>query len=390
MEQPDGFHFGNKGDVLRLLKALYGLKQAPRVWNRTLHATLQKLGFSRLQSDASLYLFSRGSVRIIMPIFIDDITIASSNAAESDRIVQELSEHFKLRDRGPTLFLLGIQIIRDRSNRRISLSQRQYILDMLERYGFSGCSSIKTHMKPKLRLSAQDGPSTPEEKTAMAKIPYLSAVGSLMYLATCTRPNIAYSVSLLARFSANPGQRHWQAVKHLFRYLKHTLDKQLTYGSSASKKLFVTYSDADHAGDSNTMRSTRVYVVMMGSGAVDWSRKLQPVAQSTTEAEYVAANQAGRDIMWMRNLLYEFGYDLSDSPSTLYMDNNSAIAVAKNPEHFGRLKLMKLRLYWLRDVIEEGMIAPEYVPTGQMSADLLTKALPVVKVAELCGLIGLQ
>ena len=110
----------------------------------------------------------------------------------------------------------------------------------------------------------------------------------------------------------------------------------------------------------------------------------------TTEAEYIAANNAGREIAWMRNLLSEFGYDLSSAPSKLYMDNNSAIAVAKNPEHFGRLKHMKLRLYWLRDVIEEGMIAPEYVPTGQMSADLLTKALPVVKVAELCGLIGLQ
>ena len=246
MEQPDGFHFGNPGDVLRLRKSLYGLKQAGRVWNRTLHATLQKLDFSRLQSDASLHLFSRGSVRIIMPIFIDDITIASSNAAESDRVVQELSEHFKLRDLGPTSFLLGIQITRDRSNRRISLSQRQYILDMLERYGFSGCSPIKTPMEPKLRLSAQDGPSTPEEKAAMAKIPYLSAVGSLMYMATCTRPDIAYSVSLLARFSANPGQKHWQAVKHLFWYLKHTLNKYSTYGSSASKELFVTYSDADY------------------------------------------------------------------------------------------------------------------------------------------------
>jgi hypothetical protein len=146
----------------------------------------------------------------------------------------------------------------------------------------------------------------------------------------------------------------------------------------------VTYSDADYAGDSNTLHSTGAYVVMMGGGAVDWSSKLQPVVtQSTTEAEYIAANNAGRDIAWMRNLLTEFGYDLSDTPSTLFMDNNSAIAVAKNPEHFGKLKRMQLRLYWLRDVIEEGMIAPEYMPTALMLADLLTKALPVVKVAEL-------
>ena len=153
----------------------------------------------------------------------------------------------------------------------------------------------------------------------------------------------------------------------------------------------MTYSDSDYAGDSDTLRSTSAYVVMTAIGAVDWSSKLQGmVTHSTTEAEYVAANQAGRDIMWMRNLFTEFGYDLSESPSTLFMDNSSAIAVAKNPEDFGRLKHIQLRLYWLRDVIEEGMIAPEYCPTGAMLADLLTKALPLVKVAELRALMGLE
>ena len=98
MEQPDGFHFGNPGDVLKLVKSLYGLKQAGRVWNKTLHAMLLKLGFSRLHSDASLYVYPRDSVCLMVPVFIDDITIASNSAAESDRIVEELSEAFKLRD----------------------------------------------------------------------------------------------------------------------------------------------------------------------------------------------------------------------------------------------------------------------------------------------------
>ena len=390
IQQPEGFHFGNPGDILRLRKALYGLKQAPRVWNKTLHQTLPKLGFARLKSDVSLYLYRRGTVRIIMPVFIDDITLASSSAEESDRLVQELSQHFKLRDLGPTSWLLGILITRDRPNRCISLSQRQYIIDMLERYGFSSCASVQTPMEPGKALSKADAPSSAEDKEMMRKVPYLSAVGSLMYLATCTRPDIAFAVSLLARFSSDPGPAHWQAVKHLFRYLKGTMDLQLTYGHVASKELFVTYSDSDYAGEKDRLRSTGAYVVMMGGGAVDWSSKLQSVvAQSTTEAEYVAANQAGRDIMWMRNLLYEFGYDLSDSPSTLYMDNNSAIAVAKNPEHFGRLKHIQLRLYWLQDVIEEGHIAPQYVQTDLMAADLLTKALPIVKVNALRTLMGL-
>ena len=225
----------------------------------------------------------------------------------------------------------------------------------------------------------------------MAKVPYLSVVGSLMYLAICTWPDIAYAVSLLARFNSNPGKAHWQAVKYLFKYFKGTLDPRLTYGPSKDNELFVTYSDADYAGDDDTLRSIGACVLRFGTGAVDWSSKLQTVvAQSTTEAEYLAAVGAGRDIAWMRNLLTELGYDLSKAPSTLYMDNNSAIAVAKHPEHYGRLKHIQLRLYWLQDVVEEGEIAPQYVPTEGMVADLLTKALPVTKVAELRGLMGLE
>ena len=143
----------------------------------------------------------------------------------------------------------------------------------------------------------------------MATVPYINAVGALMYLAVCTRPDIAYTVSSLARFNSNPGPKHWQAVKHLFRYLKGTVDLKLTFAPDpTSSERFITYSDADHAGDPDRKRSTGGYLVKMGTGAVDWSSKLQTVvAQSTTEAEYLAAVQAGREIAWMRNLFAELG-----------------------------------------------------------------------------------
>ena len=128
--------------------------------------------------------------------------------------MQELSEAFKLRDLGPTSFLLGIESTRDRPNRRIILSQRHYVIDMLERNSFSSCSPVKMAMVPKVKLSSTDSPSTAEDKVFMAKVPYLSAVGSLMYMATSTRPDIAYAVWLLARFNLNPGKAHWQVVKY--------------------------------------------------------------------------------------------------------------------------------------------------------------------------------
>ena len=142
--------------------------------------------------------------------------------------------------------------------------------------------------------------------------------------------------------------------------------------------------------DADTGRSTGGYVVCIGTGAVDWSSKLQPVVSlSTTEAEYIAAVEAGKEISWMRNLLTELGYSFTTS-STLHMDNNSAIAVCKNPEHFSRLKHMKLRLYWLRDAVQDGSLQPAFCPTAEMAADLLTKALPPVKVAHLRRMMGLE
>jgi hypothetical protein len=216
-------------------------------------------------------------------------------------------------------------------------------------------------------------------------------VGSLMYLAVATHPDIAYAVGVLARFSKNPGLAHWKAVKHLFRYLKGTMDLKLTYAPDpSSPELFTTFSDADHAGNPDNGRSTGGYVVKMGTGAISWSSRLQGiVALSTTEAEYVAATSAGQEILWLRNLFQEMGYPVS-GPSTLLLDSASALAVAKNPEHHGRMKHLDLRFYWLRDEVDKGAISLKHVGTAAMAADILTKALGRVKVMEMLEMLGLK
>jgi hypothetical protein len=234
-------------------------------------------------------------------------------------------------------------------------------------------------------------PQTSEDVEYMRSVPYLQAVGALMYLAIATRPDISYSVGVLARFSKNPGPQHWKAVKHLFRYLKGTVDYKLTYSPSPSTSaLFTAYTDADHAGNPDNGRSTSGYIVKMGSGAISWSSRLQGiVALSTTEAEFVAATSAGQEILWLRNLFSELGYKL-DTPTTLHIDNRSALCVAKNPEHHGRMKHLDLRYYWLRDEVEKREIELEHLGTDQMPADIMTKALGRIKVGEMVRLIGLQ
>lgn len=128
----------------------------------------------------------------------------------------------------------------------------------------------------------------------------------------------------------------------------------------------------------------------VAGGAVCWSSKLQSiVALSSTEAEYIAAVEAGKEIMWMRNILNEFGHSCK-RPSTLFMDNQSALSVSRNPEHHGRMKHLDLRTHWLRDMVEKKVIAPFHLPTDVMPADLLTKALSREKVVKLRSLMGLE
>jgi hypothetical protein len=372
MMQPEGFKELGSEYVCRLNKSIYGLKQAARLWNEKLHSALLDMGFNRICSDPALY------------------TLASNSQAALGKVVSDLSKYFKLKDLGETSYLLGVAIRRDRANRKIYLSQKQYIMDILKRFGMDNCSTVDTPMNPGLRLSRDQCPKSDEERQEMKDIPYISAVGSVMYLAMMTRPDIAEPASVLARFNSNPGMAHWKAVKHLLRYLAGTLDMELELGPDPDcDELIRAYADADHGGNKDNGKSTTGYIIKMGSGAVSWSSKLQPiVALSTTDAEYVAACAAGKEIRWMQKLLGEMGYTVP-KPTKLFMDNQSAISVAKNPEHHGRMKHLDLCFYWLRDKVEQGFIEPVYLQTDQMPADLLTKALPRVKVMLLRRLMGL-
>ena len=391
MRQPQGFVEKNNNWVWRLVKSLYGLKQAGRCWHKKLNEELEKLGFHKTICEHSVWIYSKGESRIIIPVFIDDMTIVAKSKAAVESVKDDLKKCFKLHDLGPTSWLLGVEITRNRAKRSLSLSQRQYIITLLERFNLSDCNPVTTPADPGTRLSNAMSPTTPEEIEAMQAIPYSGAVGALGYLATATRPDIAQTVGVLARFNKNPGPGHWKAVKHLFRYLKGTMDLKLTYAPDPNiTELFTTYSDADHGGNPDNGRSTGGYVVKVGTGAISWSSRLQTiVALSTTEAEYIAATSAGQEILWLRNFFRELGFTVS-SASTMFVDNQSAISVAKNPEHHGRMKHLDLRFYWLRDEVEKQNIHVVHLPTDQMPADILTKALGRVKVLDMIDMLGLK
>jgi hypothetical protein len=281
---------------------------------------------------------------------------------------------------GPAKYIVGLEIHRDRKKRMLHINQHKYTLDILKRFNMENCKPVSTPLDPGCNLSKDLYPQSQDDIEAMRGIPYLAAVGSLNYLAIGTRLDIAHAVGELGQFNSNPGLSHWKAVQHVLKYLKGTAELGLTYGGSSPdpQVSLQAYCDANYAGDEDRRRSTTGYAFFIGGAAVSWSSKRQPtVATSSSDAEYMAANFAGREAMWMKQLLTELGYHLPRL--TLWCDSQPAIAVSKNPKHHSRMKHIDVMYHWLREKVEKRLLQLQFVPTDEMVADVLTKSLVRVK-----------
>ena len=220
----------------------------------------------------------------------------------------------------------------------------------------------------------------------MSKFPYASAVGSLMYAMVCTRPDIAHAVGVVSRYMNNPGKEHWMAVKWILRYLRGTTNQALCFGGS--NIALQGYVDADMAGDRDNRRSTTGYVFTVGGTTVSWVSKIQSVvALSTTEAEYVAATEASKEMIWLQRLMGELGkkHDMG----TLYSDSQSAIHLAKNSAFHSRTKHIHLKYHFIRSVLEDGELKLEKIHTSQNPANMLTKVVTREKLRICSVSIGL-
>ena len=242
-------------------------------------------------------------------------------------------------------------------------------------------------MDANTRLTSAQSPSTTEEFAAMRNIPYHEAVGSLMYATLGTRPDICFSVQSVSRFNNKPGLSHWEAVKRVFRYLKGTRELWLGYRGKAKELL--GYVDAD-GSMSEDRKAISGYAFIVNGGAVSWSAKRQElISLSTTESEYIAATYATKEALWLRTLISQlFGITLS--ATTLFSDNQSAIALAKEHQYHARTKHVDIRFHFIRWVIEDGKIRLVYCPTEEMVADVFTKALPSTKVKHFAIELGLN
>ena len=387
LEQPPGYETKDRESwVYRLLKALYGLKQGAKNWYDALHRALLELGFTRSEADHGVFFKEVGGHIIIFAVHVDDGLVTGSSISLINKFKEDMNAKYKLTDSGAANWLLGIKITRDLVNRKISLSQHAYIEAIITRFNFNDLKPSSIPIDPSAPLSKSQSPSKLEDIAKMKNVPYREAVGSLMYAAMGTRPDIAFATSTVAQFSENPGWAHWEAVKRIYRYLIGTKSLELTYGGD--KRGLVGYVDADGASQEHR-RAISGYVFMVDGGAVSWSSKKQElVTLSTAEAEYVAQTYAAKEAIWLRRLLMEI-FKSIDTPTTLFSDSKSAIALAHDGHYHARTKHIDIRYHFIRYIIEAGTIKLVYCPTDDMTADTLTKALPSAKAKHFATALGL-
>ncbi|KAJ4708896.1 Retrovirus-related Pol polyprotein from transposon TNT 1-94 [Melia azedarach] len=336
MTQPDGFQVPGKEDyVCKLKKSLYGLKQSS----------------SKTTNGSLIYLV----------LYVDDMLIAAENKSDVQKLKDLLSVEFEMKD-----------------------LEQIYSEDFVKIWHVY-CKAHRYSCAANAHLFVAFAPKSVEENKYMSRVPYASAVGSLMYAMVYTRPDLAQSVSVVSRFMGEPGKEYWKAVKRIFRYLKGTFDVGLIYGGD-TQCLVTGFSDSDYAGDVDSRRSMTGYVFTLGSSVVSWKATLQPtVTLSTTEAEYMALTEVAKVGIWLKRLVNDLG--LHHDQAIVYCDNLSSICLAKDQVHHERTKHIDVKYHFLRS---EKRIKVNKVGTADNPVDTFTKPVLHSKFQHCLDLLNVR
>ena len=385
IETPTGYKIVGKICLLR--KTIYGLKQSARQWSKDLNRSMIKAGLKRLMSDYSAFAKNLGTSKVVIVIvYVDDFLFFGPDLTEINIIKSFLADQYKMKDLGSCGQFTGIKLERNLEAKTISLSQRVYIQKALDQAGMLDSKPVHSPLVSGIDFIKNVNEPADEDFIRL----YQSYVGTHMWAYVCTRPDLGFAVSTLSRFSSDPTLEHMIAVKRLYQYLQATKDLKIVYrGGLTQHPRLEVYTDADWAGDKETRRSTSAYVAMLAGCPVSWSSKRQTtVAQSSTEAEYIAASEATKEAVWIGRLLEELCQP-EIYPIPLHCDNQGSIALAKNPENHQRTKHIDVWYHYIREKEEDGTIAIDYLPTEDMLADGLTKPLTPAKMKIFVKQLGL-
>ncbi|CAI7844498.1 unnamed protein product [Closterium sp. NIES-54] len=332
---------------------VYGLCKAPREWHDTLRTTLAALGFGPASADPSLFLRTDTSLPpFYVLVYVEDLVFATADTEALALVKSELQKRHTCTDLGELRSYLGLHITQDRARRTITLTQSHMVHLVLQRFGFQFSSPQPTPLSTSHSLSAP-----PSDESVEPSGPYPELVGCLMYLMTCTRPDLAYLLSLLACYVA-PGRHrkvHWDAAKRVLRYLCSTLGMGLVLGGWGPVVL-TGHADASWVDDLATQRSSQGYTFSLGSGSVSWrSTCSSSVLSSSCEAEIYAGAMAAQELRWLTCLLTDLG-EQPRSPSVLYVDNKAMIALCQERRLEHRMKHIALRYFLARELQQRGQL----------------------------------
>ena len=376
MQEPPGY--STEGEFVKhLKKSLYGLKQARHKWYDTLCCVLIDLGFCVNDADPRVFSVHDSKHTTILAVHVNNCLITSSSPYLITDYKQKLNSHYSLTDLGPVHWLLGIKVTCNHDTRTISLSQTSDINTILGHFLLSDTKPVRTPITPSVVLSKTDAPSDNTEATQMKNTPYCKAIGSLMYTAITMCPNITFTILALSQFLNNPSKVHWEAVKCVFHYLASTKEYLLTYRNEHHDLL--GYTDADSASQEHR-HAISSHTFLIDGAAISWtSRKQEIITLSTTEAEYITATHAVKECIWLCCLTKPL-FDITPTSTTLFCDNQAAIHLTTNNNYHTCTKHLDIQFHFIRQTIKNKTMDIKYCPTEEMTADILTKALPKFKV----------
>ncbi|KAL0560845.1 hypothetical protein IC582_001259 [Cucumis melo] len=347
--------------VYKLNKALYGLKQAPRAWYERLTVYLRGKGYSKGEIDKTLFIHRKSDQLLVAQIYVDDIIFRGFPHDLVNNFINIMESEFEMSMVGELPCFLGFQI--KQKNDDIVISQKKYAKNMAKKFGLEQARNKRTPAATHVKLTRDNDGAEVDHKL------YRSIVSNLLYL-TASRPDIAYAVGICARYQADPRISHLEAVKRILKYVHGTNDFGMMYSYDTTPTL-VGYCDADWVGLADDRKSTSGGCFFLGNNLISWlSKKQNCVSLSTTETEYIVAGSGCTQLIWMKNMLHEYGFD--QHTITLYSDNMSAIDISKNPVQHSRTKHTDIRHHFIRELVEDKVIRLDHIRSNLQLADIFT------------------
>ena len=366
MKMPRGY--SKRGVVLKLNRALYGLRKSPILWQRSFYSSLLDIGFKPVPHEPCCLTLDG----ILIFFYVDDIVVAYRKPAEPTvhRLINKLKQHYNLEGGNDLQWFLGIGILRDREKRIIWLSQSSYI---------DKITNLAKSTQPDETPMSRDELIPYEDRASYSEINlYQRKIGSLLYAAVTTRPDIAFATSRLGRFLINPSPKHHAAADRVLLYLKRHRDYGLRFGGKADDT-FTVASDASFADNTVDRKSSQAYAMRLFGSVIGWrANKQNTVTTSTTEAELLALSQAAKEGQYVSRLLRELTVELDDHRIEIQCDNTQTIRLVN--EEIARLQTklrhVDIHNHWLRQEVFLKRINVVHTKSKDMIADGLTKVLP--------------